>query len=145
MTCMLRRRPASALVMWCAAVCCTIVCTVAASSVSAAQPAAGFGGVATRIDLAAADAAKSWVLPESTSKVCNGELVLDGRQHVSRAFYEPKEWGDVRLEARFRVEPAESGVLACGFVVRAADAAVRNVPRKSAPWHVMQWDGSAFA
>ena len=50
------------------------------------------------------------------------ELILDGRAQMSRAFFLPMEWEDVTLRAKFLVEPAEKGVLACGFVVRAQDA-----------------------
>ncbi len=41
---------------------------------------------------------------------------------MTRAFYVPVEWSDVALRAIFKVEPQRDGVLACGFVVRAADA-----------------------
>ena len=33
------------------------------------------------------------------------------------------EWEDVSVRARFLVEPASEGVLACGFMVRVADTA----------------------
>jgi photosystem II stability/assembly factor-like uncharacterized protein len=49
-------------------------------------------------------------------------LLLDGRQEMSRAIFLPFEWDGVTLRAKFLVEPAEHGVLACGFVVRAQDA-----------------------
>jgi len=75
------------------------------------------------IDLGVEDAADRWVLLDETATVRDGELVLDGRQQMSRAIFEPMLWGDVTLRARFQVEPAGEGVLACGFIVRAQDAA----------------------
>jgi len=75
------------------------------------------------IDLSAEGAAEKWVFLDKTASIGNGELVLDGRRKASRAFFKPLVWEDVTLRARFMVEPAEDGVLACGFVVRAADAA----------------------
>jgi sialidase-1 len=74
------------------------------------------------IDLAAEGAADQWMLLDETASVENGELVLDGRGQMSRAFFKPWQWEDVALRARFLVEPADEGVLACGFVVRARDA-----------------------
>jgi hypothetical protein len=74
------------------------------------------------IDLSAPGAAGQWVFPEKTASIQGGELLLDGRQQMSRAFFTPLVWGDVTLRAEFLVEPDERGVLACGFVVRAADA-----------------------
>ncbi len=75
------------------------------------------------IDLSTENAAQDWILLDKTASLENGELVLDGRKEMSRAFYQPAEWGDVTLRAKFLVEPQAKGVLACGFVVRAADAA----------------------
>ena len=75
------------------------------------------------IDLSGADAAKQWVFSDENGRIADGELVLDGRQKMSRAFFTPLEWNDVTLRAEFMVEPADEGVLACGFVVRAQDAA----------------------
>ncbi len=63
------------------------------------------------------------MLLDDTAAVHDGELVLDGRQQMSRAIFEPMVWDDVTLRAKFLVEPADEGVLACGFVVRAEDAA----------------------
>jgi len=74
------------------------------------------------IDLAQEQAGDQWMLPDDTASLQDGELILDGRAHVSRAFFLPMEWEDVTLRAKFLVEPAEKGVLACGFVVRAQDA-----------------------
>ena len=74
------------------------------------------------IDLSASDAAKQWTFLEETATIQGGELVLDGRQQMSRAVFLPLEWADVTLRAKFLVEPADQGVLACGFVVRAQDA-----------------------
>lgn len=75
------------------------------------------------IDLSAEGAADDWMFLEDTATIRDGELVFDGRQKVSRAFFKPTEWDDVTLRAKFLVEPAERGVLACGFIVRAEDAA----------------------
>jgi hypothetical protein len=76
----------------------------------------------TQIDLSAPGARDQWVFSSDTGTIRDGELVLDGRQEMCRAFFEPQQWEDVALEASFLVEPAEQGVLACGFVVRARDA-----------------------
>jgi hypothetical protein len=73
------------------------------------------------IDLSADGAAERWLFLDSTAAIHDGELVLDGRQAMSRAFFQPVQWDDVTLHAKFLVEPAERGVLACGFIVRAAD------------------------
>jgi len=62
---------------------------------------------------------KNWVMPDGNAHIENGELVLDGRNSSPQAFYTPFEWGDVSLKASFLVEPMETGVLACGFIVRA--------------------------
>ena len=74
------------------------------------------------IDLSAPGATGQWTFPEKTASIQGDELVLDGREQMSRAFYTPLMWEDVTLRAKFFVEPAERGVLACGFVVRAQDA-----------------------
>ena len=74
------------------------------------------------IDLAATDAVGQWKFLENTAAIQGGELVLDGRQETSCAVFLPFEWDDVTLRAKFLVEPADQGVLACGFVVRAQDA-----------------------
>ncbi len=74
------------------------------------------------IDLAQPDAADAWVFSDKNAAIRDGELVLDGRAEVTRAFFTPFTWGDVSLKAAFMVEPQDQGVLACGFVVRAADA-----------------------
>ena len=74
------------------------------------------------IDLSAPGAAGQWVFLEKTASISGGELVLDGREQMSRAFFTPLVWENVTLRAEFLVEPAERGVLACGFVVRAVDA-----------------------
>ena len=87
---------------------------------SGARP--GFGQE-FQIDLGAQDAADAWVLLDDTGAVRDGELVLDGRKEMSRAIFEPMVWEDVTLRARFLAEPDEEGVLACGFIVRAKDAA----------------------
>ncbi len=74
------------------------------------------------IDLHAPDAAGQWVLLDDTAEIQRGVLVLDGRSAASRAVLEPLAWDDVTLQANFMVEPAAKGVLACGFMVRVADA-----------------------
>lgn len=65
--------------------------------------------------------ARLWKLSEATAQCLDGELRLDGRRKMSRAFYLPLEWNDVSLSAKFSVEPQAEGVLACGFMVRAQD------------------------
>ncbi|MHC4401931.1 MAG: sialidase family protein [Planctomycetota bacterium] len=75
------------------------------------------------VDLLAPNAAGQWCLPGGLATIEGGELLLDGRRQCARAFYLPWEWEDVTLQARFMVEPQPEGVLACGFVVRAVDAA----------------------
>ena len=74
------------------------------------------------LDLSAPGAAEQWMMADKTASIRDGQLVLDGRERTSRAFFVPFEWEDVTLRAKFMVEPAEQGVLACGFVVRAMDA-----------------------
>lgn len=64
---------------------------------------------------------RSWNLPDGNVHIEKGELVLDGRNATVRAFYTPYTWTDVSLKASFLVEPMETGVLACGFIVRATD------------------------
>ncbi len=76
----------------------------------------------TQIDLTRPDAAKKWVFSDANGAISEGELVLDGRTAPTKAFYLPYAWSDVTLKAEFNVDPQESGVLACGFVVHAADA-----------------------
>ncbi len=73
------------------------------------------------VDLSAPGAPEQWLLTDGAS-IENGELVMDGRQDVARAFFLPHQWQDVTLRAKFLVDPADKGVLACGFVVRAKDA-----------------------
>ena len=68
-----------------------------------------------RVELASGS---NWMFPDGHARVEQGELVLDGRQSNPRAFYTPQEWTDVSLKASFLVESAETGVLACGFIVR---------------------------
>lgn len=88
--------------------------------------AAALGGNAVAaelpIDLAASGAAGQWKMLDKTASIQQGELVLDGRKQPSRAVFLPCQWGDVTLRAKFLVEPAAQGVLACGFMVRVADA-----------------------
>jgi len=90
------------------------------------------------VDLAAPDAAGQWTFfnatysggtwaPagaffDKTGTIADGEMVLDGRQVISRAVYQALAWSDVTVRAKFLVEPAPAGVLACGFMFRVADA-----------------------
>jgi hypothetical protein len=74
------------------------------------------------IDLSGADAVADWTFYDDKARIEKGELVLDGRLAPTKAYYLPLEWADVSLKAKFLVEPQNNGVLACGFVVRAADA-----------------------
>lgn len=85
--------------------------------------AAAAHGADAAVDLAASDAAESWRFLDLNGKLVDGELVLDGRAEPCKAFYLPYAWGDVTLAAKFMVEPADQGVLACGFIARAQDAA----------------------
>jgi len=75
------------------------------------------------IDLTAPDAAAQWRFTDANARIEGGELILDGRQVVTKAFFLPQAWADVSLKAKFLVEPQDQGVLACGFVVRAKDGA----------------------
>ena len=74
------------------------------------------------VDLSAPGTSGQWAFLDKTASIQDNELVLDGRKQMSRAFFTPFEWKDAALRAEFLVEPAERGVLACGFVVRAVDA-----------------------
>ena len=77
----------------------------------------------TVIKLDDSDAAKQWKFTEKTGSLQNGELVFDGLKGISKGFYLPLEWNDVKLSAKFMVEPGpEDKVLACGFIVRAVNA-----------------------
>lgn len=58
---------------------------------------------------------------ESTARFEQGQLVLDGRHVTSHAIFKPRQWKDVCLGAKFRVDPSSQGVQACGFVIRATD------------------------
>ncbi len=76
----------------------------------------------TKIDLTKSGAAKHWTLAGEYAQIKGGELILDGREVVPKAFYIPGAWSDVSLSAKFMVEPKHRGVRACGFMVRAKDA-----------------------
>lgn len=80
-------------------------------------------GMASAQDMAVVPAmdAAQWAFSDTTARIENGELVLDGRKAPSRAFFLPTQWGDATLRAKFVVEPQDAGVLACGFVMRAQD------------------------
>ena len=39
----------------------------------------------TRVDLRSDHAAKQWIFLDSTARLADGELVLDGRKQISRA------------------------------------------------------------
>ncbi len=81
--------------------------------------AASLGAAETAIPVSPDD----WkAFDEATVSFDGGELILDGRKAMSKAVYLPLEWEDVSLEADFRLDPASDGVLACGFMVRVADA-----------------------
>ena len=91
------------------AVVCFAIIPLTAGGQGAAEPDA------MKVNLAAPEAAAQWVFSAETAAIRGGELVLDGRQEMSRAFFTPWQFADVALEAKFLVEPAEAGVLACGF------------------------------
>ena len=74
------------------------------------------------LDLSANDAADDWIFLDKAASITDGELVFDGRNRISRAIYQPLEWTDVAVTAKFHVEPSPNGVLAAGFIVRASDA-----------------------
>ena len=97
----------------------TLFCLAAAVAAAPAVPALAQD---LALDLTKPDAAQSWVFSDANGAIRNGELVLDGRSGITQAFFAPSTWGDVTLKAAFMVEPQDQGVLACGFVVRAADA-----------------------
>ena len=64
-----------------------------------------------------------WKLDGGPVSSKSGELILDGRNDLARAFYLPLEWpGDLKLSAEFMVEPQDSGVLACGWIIGAKDS-----------------------
>lgn len=62
-----------------------------------------------------------WILLTPAAEVGNGELILNGRDKQAMAIYKPRQWSDVSLSASFLVEDESTGVLACGFVVRASN------------------------
>ncbi|MBL8852298.1 MAG: hypothetical protein JNG89_21680, partial [Planctomycetaceae bacterium] len=82
---------------------------------------AGAVSAAETVGLQNPGAADAWRFDQPTGSVQKGELVLDGRRRISRAFYLPSEFEDVAVSAQFLVEPQDQGVQACGFVVRAVD------------------------
>ena len=59
------------------------------------------------VDLSAEGASRQWVFLDKTASIRDGELLLDGREKMSRAFFEPLQWSDVGLRAKFLVEPAD--------------------------------------
>jgi hypothetical protein len=73
------------------------------------------------MDLTQPEAALQWIFYGGSGEIKGDELVLDGTQEPAYAIYKKSEWADTRLEAKFLVEPAKRGVLACGFMVRAKD------------------------
>lgn len=79
-------------------------------------------GATLNVDLVSSGSAGAWFLPDGSGRVEHGELVLDGRGEPAVAFLQPHAWRDATLRARFLVEPASQGVLACGFMIRAQDA-----------------------
>lgn len=62
-----------------------------------------------------------WALLSKTATITAGELILDGRDKQSMALLKHQQWSDLTLTAKFLVEPASEGVLACGFVFRGND------------------------
>ncbi|HJN09053.1 MAG TPA: sialidase family protein [Pirellulaceae bacterium] len=83
------------------------------------------GAIARADELAIApsrDRANDWALLTDTAKLGEDDLVLDGRIEQSTAIYKHKQWADFTLSAKFLVDPAPSGVLACGFMFRAMDS-----------------------
>lgn len=75
-----------------------------------------------QLELDGKAAARNWIFADKNGKLANGMLVFDGRKKLSAAFYSPAEFEDVTITAKFLVEPRAEGVLACGFIIRAADA-----------------------
>lgn len=74
-----------------------------------------------RLDLSKPDSAQQWLFTNKNTKLVGGELVFDGRRQLTAAFFQPYEFTDVTLTAKFLVEPQADGVLACGFILRAVD------------------------
>ena len=76
----------------------------------------------TVVNLDVPDAVKQWKFTSPTGLLKNGTLIFDGTKSISKGFYLPLEWNDAKLSAKYMVEPGpESHVLACGFIIRAAD------------------------
>ncbi len=98
-----------------------LVSVLLSTSWPASAESASEGGK-LKIDLSSPDAASQWRISADTGMIRDGELVLDGRHEMCRAFYTPWQFSDATLEAHFLVEPAQQGVLACGFILRARDA-----------------------
>lgn len=97
-----------------------VLCTAAALLACMTLPASAADQ--TQLDLTQPDAAKKWLLEDERAQITDGELILDGRARMARAYYLPSAWDDVTLTAKFMVDPAPQGVLACAFVLRATDA-----------------------
>ncbi len=74
------------------------------------------------LDLQQPNASEAWAFSDANAAIRDGELVLDGRSGMTQAFFLPMAWGDVTLKAKFKVDPQEPGVLACGFMIRVTDA-----------------------
>lgn len=81
-----------------------------------------FSAEPLHIDLKDSASQEQWLSTSGHAEFADGDLVLDGRRKICRAFLTPYAWADVTLSAEFHVAPAKTGVLACGFIVRAEDA-----------------------
>jgi hypothetical protein len=77
----------------------------------------------TKIKLDNDQSAKQWSFTGKTGSIQNGELVFDGTKTISKGFFLPYEWNDVKLSAKYQVAPGNKNqVLACGFIIKASDA-----------------------
>ncbi len=63
----------------------TLSVLLAAATITTAPPSTAFA-----VDLRAPDAQQQWLFPEQTSVIQDGELICDGRSHMSRAFSGPR-------------------------------------------------------
>jgi hypothetical protein len=81
-----------------------------------------FAAEETPISLDQPGAAEEWIFTDTGARIQEGELILDGRAEMTKAFYRPLVWNGAALKAEFMAEPAPEGVLACGFVLCAQDA-----------------------
>jgi len=85
---------------------------------TSSQPAAG----QETIDLAGKEAQSQWIFDQpGSTKIESGELILDGRKQLSRAYYLPVLMSDGEVTARLRVEDQPEGVLAFGMIFGATE------------------------